>query len=523
VGWRPLRSPSDSSYTLAAGLVPHLVDMKDSRPTQQQAVDDDWQVELSDLDRLQEKRWHLPAWAAQMLRDWRIPRHRRRLRKISNAGLLFVIVLVIALLSGNDFFALVTNGLHSGFGLFPQSSSHPAVQSQSSMYFAAPLEPVRGQDKLACLLDAQWSPNGDAIAVLGYQYACPGNHNEPGILNVYNARTGKLIAQWQPDDTVLNIINAPSPKSPAAPSVGITAISSYGAANSGSQNAGSTRLLPFSYMHVMWSPNEQQLAISFFVYFEPQPAAYGVLIMNVNGGSAHVIFQPPNLPPQTPVEWDISEGQALGFTNIPPALTYRWGTRGRLAPDALLSDNKQKQLLLSGAIGNPDGNVVFAIWQPGNVTLSKFSGLFGWSTNFAAWSPDGRYLIDGISMQGLFEPPGSSLPDAQTLSKLKSQQYSLLPPHDVALLEVAAESQVVSWRPDGRVLAALTDLGYVLLFDCQTGYELGVLNQHPLIDTRALLRWSPDGSHLLLSSAQDGVMRIWGPEQLLSHARPAVA
>ncbi|HKV58333.1 MAG TPA: WD40 repeat domain-containing protein [Ktedonobacteraceae bacterium] len=472
-------------------------------------------VELSDLDLPRSQRVSMPAWARRFMQRWQVLHSRRRLRKISSAGLVLAILLIILLLSGNSFFSLVASQLRTGFGLFQQTV--PQTHSSSLLNVSPPLIHVHGQDGIACLLDAQWSPAGDAIAVLGYAYNCPNNHDVPGILNIYNAHTGKLIAQWQPDDTILTVMDAPTIENQGASTLGVLATSSYQMASSGSANVGSTRLLPFSYIHVMWSPDGQRLALSFIVYMQQQPF-FGILEMKINGHSSRVIFQPPNLNQGMPIEWDFATGQALGFTRISPAIAYRWGPHGALIPEMPLSDNAVQPVPLPGPVGNPDGNAAFTIWQPGFTRITNVAGYYKWGTIFSAWSPDGRYLIDDIDLQGLFKPPGSLLPNAHALSNLMLLHYKRLLPRDVALLQAADGFPVISWRPDGHILATYAMHGSVILYDSRTGHALETLklpaNQPLLAGSLALLRWSPDGSHLLLSSTLNGLVNIWGSGQL---------
>lgn len=446
---------------------------------------------------------------------WHTPRSRKRLRRVSNVSLALIIVLVIALLSGNQFFSLLANQLRTGFGLFQQA--HPVQSSLALLNLASSQPRVRGQDGIVCLLDAQWSPRGDAIAVLGYEATCPTNHDAPGVLNVYDARTGKLTAQWQLDDTILAIMGAPTINGQGLSTHGVLATSSFQTTITGSANTGSRRLLPFSYRHVMWSPDGQRLALSFIVYMQQQPF-FGMLVMNVNGHFSHIIFQPPNLDQRTPIEWDLATNQALGFTPVPSAIAYRWQANGSLVPFVPLSNRPQQPIPLTGPVGNPDGNALFTIWQPGSTTFSTIAGYYGWSTSFSAWSPDGRYLIDDIILQGFYKPPSSIIPDIQALAKLKLRHNRLLSSRNVAALELLQGSPLVSWRPDGRVLATYFTRGIIVLYDSRTGQSLEALtlpaSQHMLTGSLALLRWSPDGSHLLLSSPSYGLLNTWGPAQL---------
>jgi len=60
--------------------------------------------------------------------------------------------------------------------------------------------------------------------VLGYQHDCPGTGDVPGLLNIYSARSVRLVVQWQTDDTILNILNAPMFSAGTAPPAGLTAV-----------------------------------------------------------------------------------------------------------------------------------------------------------------------------------------------------------------------------------------------------------------------------------------------------------
>jgi WD40 repeat protein len=489
--------------------------MNDFDPTAPEPANEDVQVEISDLDLPPSQRVSMPGWARRYMQCRQAPDARQRLRKINSAGLALITVLVIALLSGNNLFSLLANQVRAGFGLFQHAAPHPGQPPLLSV--STPLTHVHGQDGIACLLDAQWSPQSDAIAMLGYEYNCPTNHDVPGILNIYNAHTGKLTAQWQLDDTILTVMNAPTIGSHGTSNPGVLASSSFQAADSGSANVGITRLLPFSYIHVMWSPDEQRLALSFIVYMQQQPF-FGILVMDVNGHYSHVIFQPPNLNQQTPIEWNLATNQALGFTPVPSAFAYRWQANGSLVPFMPLSGGPQQPVSLTGPVGNPDGNETFTVWQPGFTTFTTIAGYYGWSTTFSAWSPDGRYLIDDINLQGFYKPPASIIPDVQALSKLKLRHNRLLSPRNVAALELLQGSPLVSWRPDGRVLATYYARGTIVFYDSRTGLALQAImlpaGQHLLARSLALLHWSPDGSHLLLSSPSYGLLNIWGPGQL---------
>ncbi len=84
--------------------------------------------------------------------------------------------------------------------------------------------------------------------------------------------------------------------------------------------------------------------------------------------------------------------------------------------------------------------------------------------------------------------------------------------------ETGSSGMLLSWRPDGRVLAAFNGTN-VDLYDCATGRKLASLiprgDNAVSLGGTDILRWSPDGSRLLLSSVTWGQVSLWEPGQLL--------
>jgi len=240
--------------------------------------------------------------------------------------------------------------------------------------------------------------------------------------------------------------------------------------------------------------------------------------MNIDGTQAHVLLQPQNPTNPLYAEWDLKNRVAVNMAPVPPALSYRWGTAGSLIPLIPLTSNSvPPSATPPGPVGNPTGSATFTVWQSGFadwMLLEHESSVYTWSTDFAAWSPDGRYLADGIGLKGLLSQPGFPLPSQQSLMIHHLNQQPLLPAHDIALLRVATLYSAVAWRPDGHVLAAYNSANSVELYDCATGHRIGVLLPHSknsFVDgSTVLLRWSPDGSQLLLSSVQWGLVTVWG-------------
>ena len=92
-------------------------------------------------------------------------------------------------------------------------------------------------------------------------------------------------------------------------------------------------------------------------------------------------------------------------------------------------------------------------------------------------------------------------------------QAPLLPTHDASLLRVVDRATAIAWSPNGRLLAAYNAGNIVNLYKCADGRKLAFLH----IDTKfaaptvqaVVMRWSPDGSRLLLSSVSWGLVAIW--------------
>jgi Tol biopolymer transport system component len=90
------------------------------------------------------------------------------------------------------------------------------------------------------------------------------------------------------------------------------------------------------------------------------------------------------------------------------------------------------------------------------------------------------------------------------------------------------EGTAIDWRPDGRALAAYAPENLfaphpLIIYDCATGRQIASLlppavsepsRATSLIGQSIMLRWSPDGSRLLLYALALGQVVVWGPAQL---------
>jgi len=391
------------------------------------------------------------------------------------------------------------------------------VPTRASGFYVPPPSPQ--QDGLACLIDAAWSTDSKQVAVLGYGQNCPLMPGPPPSLqvNIYNAVSQKLIRQMRLDTLILSTLKHHGARSASASSV----------------NLGS----------IVWSPDGQELAVSFNTD-EIGPIYAGVLLLAPNGDGQRVMLWQDKRgnSPSSFLEWDLTRGaprvvyyskqpasssqQFAPIVNLQPASAYRWDANGVLEPESQPAH---------GTIGNPDGDPTFTIWQPGfadYVTQQYPLGptlpvkFFTWNTQFAAWSPDGRYFIDQVYTVGRFVVPRQPSPSHQELVSLGMDQLTTFAIRDKALAGILAKllsgqsssENFVAWRPDGRELATY-NAGQVEIYDCATGRVLASLipsGKPADLNGGETFSWSPDGSRLMLSSSTWGVLTVWGPDQLPS-------
>ncbi|HEX6555805.1 MAG TPA: hypothetical protein VF026_23805 [Ktedonobacteraceae bacterium] len=407
---------------------------------------------------------------------------------------------------------------------------HPASPSSGSSDIL-----LYEQNTLRCLADTAWSPDNQQIAVLGYGVYCPQGQGQsvPGLVNMYDGRSAKLLAHVHPDTTILSTLKKQF-----------------------KQFAGKQASPVIFYRNVLWSPDGQYLAVLFGVVSSPTPTAPGIdgVFLLGKDGKQHVFLQqetPGESNFYSYVRWDLQQGVATlvplfafnansnGFLPTSAALSYHWGAGDVLVPDTQTGNGGPPAPALS-PVGNPDGDSSFSTWQPGYIFYLTRSGngslyepgVYIWQTFYTAWSPDGRFLVEGLAGGARLEVPGQKSLDPQALKDLGVDQLHVLQVQDKALVQVlhtlsslpdtngnsnGGPGINVSWRPDGRVLAT-DNAGHVDIYDCATGRKLSSLvpSMPPdrLNGFQDVLRWSPDGTHLLLSSTDWGPMNLWGPRQL---------
>ena len=215
-----------------------------------------------------------------------------------------------------------------------------------------------GTAHLGCADDAAWSPNGDFIAVLGYQTNCPNTDSarmyESGQVTVYNAKTGKRVATL-----ILDPLIVKTHKITLGQPVTIDG----------------NVFAPFiGYEAVLWSPDGSQLALPFVVLQQPYafpvpnspPQAEsgspltqaGVLLTNLSGTAVSVLVANYSLPqtgPVLPMEWNVRTGTLVSSSlHLSPSLSYAWGDGGALLPrQPLNSISASPAAAPPGPVGNP--------------------------------------------------------------------------------------------------------------------------------------------------------------------------
>lgn len=373
-------------------------------------------------------------------------------------------------------------------------------------------------DGVECVRDAEWAPTSKRLVVLGYSGACPGVSSggaaRVGLLLVYDALTGSLMSRIHPDALITRAAHLP---------------------------AGSV----VEYSAAMWSPDGKRIAVSFAV----APTALetdGIYLCDADGSHATVLTRTLAPGDTAAGRWDLQTGAYIPSAGLPAALAYQWTAGDDLAATASLTTTSPPSAAPIGAIGLPDGDSAFAVWQPAAITLRAPreaggqpapDGAYVLSASFAIWSPDGRYLIPNAGAQARLQPADMPVPSPATLAALGLDAMPLLPVRDRALqvaldrLGARAPDQrggspmLVAWSPNGRLLAVqlvpseLNDSPHVthhalIVYDCATGKALTALvpdSTDTPVEGPTIVRWSPDGTRVMLFDGALGTLTLFGP------------
>lgn len=433
---------------------------------------------------------------------------RQRLHSVPALALVALVGLLAASLAGCA---------SAGFGAHLASTSAPKA-SATTAPTSRRMNPLG--DGLFCATQFAWSPDSTRIAVVGNGVNCSGAAagREPGMIVIYS-RDGKLLQKLQPDDSVL-----------AQPTIARKV-----AANSAAGGMIST----LTYDNLTWTPNSQALLMTFDLELQTSPnegsitGAQGVQRLGLADTSLTKVWLDPTTSRTagTIERWDLLAGSPTWVANPAKSTAYQWSADGMLTPVSAL---------VGMPVGAPDGGQTFAAWQPGNLFFVTKSDKatenatvvaqdIGWVSYISPLSPDGRYYYPTLIASGSLVPPSTQRVVANE---------PMLQPHDQALvalgqqlMQTPSPSQnsgvLVAWRPDGRYLAAYApnaadpsaNTFAVAIYDTASGKLVKRVTPdftglHASPAGIIALRWSSDGSHLLLADNVYGAITVWGPGAL---------
>src|SRR5207248_2227786 len=221
---------------------------------------------------------------------------------------------------GPGLYSLIARSLHVGLVSQPGLAS----DAYSSSGATSPGPNIPHQDGLACLVDAAWSPNGNFIAVLGYIQGCPRSDFVPARVNIYDANSSKLIAHWTPDYPVMRTLYGTA-FFPAR----LRAITDRKPLPG--TDGGVVSVAPIYYSHTLWSPDGQQLALTFTASTQLNSFG-GILLIGSNGNQSQVFLERRDDTNPLYMKWNLGQGVPVKSTPAPAAIAYHWGPGGSLVP-----------------------------------------------------------------------------------------------------------------------------------------------------------------------------------------------
>jgi hypothetical protein len=235
------------------------------------------EVEFTDLEPSGDTGSSTSSWWASIMQEGQRPPQKRRSRRRWQLGSTMGRLLLLAIL-----FTLNHGPLTFMVNSF--RTPHSQLSGASSSFAALP--PLPQVDGIACLADAALSADTHFIAVLGYR-VCPKHTYMPGLVDLYDACSARLIRQLHPDATIMRMFTDSFP--PGGRHV--------------MQKGGSSPPV-IDYEQVIWSPDSQSFAFTFTLAAQ-QPSLHGIVLVNRDGGSEQVVLQ--RQPPSEPldIDWDL--------------------------------------------------------------------------------------------------------------------------------------------------------------------------------------------------------------------------
>lgn len=451
-----------------------------------------------------------------------------------------------------------------------------ATKPSSGRHAPATVTFAPASDNLTCPRDVAWSPDGTTIAVLGYQMSCasdyPASYSyHPGRIALYDAETGHPSATLLPDP----IITAALDLKPPTIATPMPYASPYDRDTSHQAiNYSHVLWSPDGKQVAVTFSIRAATGATANGGFETK-MLQGVLLSDVSGSRTRVLSRTLARNEVYSGLWNLADGTYIPAMNdhvasgpgyggwgasaalMPPALRYQWTDDGRLQAVTPLTPGSPPTPQSSGPVGQPDGGKDFTVWQPGVAQIITHDNAEPpqplkapveiWQSSFAAWSANGKFLFAGTGGDEIeswrLAVDGVPAPDDATLRKLGLVSALVLPTRDAGLAAAlhtyhnvssnpGAQNMPVylSWSPDGKRLAVesqmLREAGdlprvsdfAVSIYDCASGKLLGKeplkLGPEVSFDFGTFLRWSHDGTRLLLFSTALGGAQIWGSGDL---------
>ncbi|MGH2517122.1 MAG: hypothetical protein ACRDHP_15840 [Ktedonobacterales bacterium] len=354
-----------------------------------------------------------------------VPRRRRRM--------FIALALIVALVASIGYITLP---------LFHASSPHAAIPIPSALTIDL------SATHLDCPTTLAWAPDGKRVAIYGSYDICDPTGGPPTTpyLAIFDTRTGKKLQTFALKD-LLN-------------SSGLSGV----------------------VTDVVWSPDGKEIAVGVTLPQQPPYIAIpvGLLLLPLDGSHPRAII---GTPPSDSMKFifNVRTGQTAGSiaNPFPAALTYRWSGDGHILPDAPFPSTTSGQ----SYTGRQSGGTDVSFWQTGHIqsVWPPSLDLEGppvaqvFTTSLPQWSPDGQFLVLGLSRTGVIAlrtPPDPSI--CVEVGLRAHCALTTLPLADAALASVlrAAQQPVpfatsdsgtfqfwdtasISWSPDGRTLATI--------------------------------------------------------------------
>ncbi|MFI5272514.1 MAG: hypothetical protein ACHQ4H_05705 [Ktedonobacterales bacterium] len=404
--------------------------------------------------------------------------------------------------------------------------AHRPAGTQAAAVKVKPFDLSSAQ--MACPQQLAWSPDGTRIAVLGYARGCQGYILERASIAIFRARDGALLRHIALDQLVF--------------AANLPAVAPVPAASAN-----------FEYGELIWSPDSKQVATTFALRNVADQSstvlsdAGGIVLANTGtpGGrafaypagngtaQANASFNRGEFP-----TWDLQSGTAQ-FGSVPLALGYTWLSGGVLAPTATPAASMTP---VPGPIGTPDGGGSFSVWQASYLQLNTrcpdesgtppapaFAPFYDLRFSWMAWSPDGRYIVQEMSVSGrlplsahvAMATPGAGFGCGANYTLIGGPT---LPLRDAALAQTARSLNAstgdvhVAWSPNGRLFAASPPpepgaASAIVVRDCASGAIVATFTppadaSQPSPDL-SQFAWSPDSHAVAVLIMSEQTLSLW--------------